>query len=584
MDGDNVDKEKDIAGALVLAGQCPPRELSFEEILLDETLLEGDIWVRKEALANVGGINYRLGAKRGYELLVRIAKEYRVLRIGQEAGIEMLKAMGKECQTEDGRTKGDNMPCVDTELWIHMDAAVNGEAIEAALKTDCYLIGRYKAELLAMGCFDDAVMGILSAGSKPVTHYLEKMVAGSKEFYEIYDCTQPILIYIGSDLCYNILDTFAGCLGDALEERGQKVEYFDFSRQPVTELGSYVERRFKAVIGIQTYMFSVKRDKGGLVHDEIAAPKYHFVFDHPVWVKEHLKQVPRGLCVLTPDRNYAKFVEYVYGHPARFLPPGGSLYSGGLFPLGNEAFGSQEHRDYGIAFLGSYGEGLAEHLRDIWDEDRKRRHLLNRYILYMRGDLTETPEHAFKRALEYYGITYTLDEFLEMFYRERWLIFWLANYYRNKVVKTLLDAGITLHVFGESWKKSPLWGHSGLICHEAAIGQEALAVYARSKLSLNVMMWHKDGFTERIANGMLQRSVVVTDKTAYLEENFVNGQDILMFDLGHLEELPGQVKSLLEDEEKRRQIAGNGYRKAVQQHTWRHRAGALLEMIEKDRE
>lgn len=537
-------------GAVFLDGQCPEGEISFEEILLDETLVRGDIWVRKEALRGVGGINYRLGAKRNYELLIRLAGKYRVRRVGK-------------------------LPAGEMDGWLYLDPEVNGENLdkEACSKTDCYLIGRYKAELLSMGVFDDAVLQVLSVGGEDMTGYLERMLTGTKEYYEIYDCTQPILIYAGSDLCYNILDTFARCLGHALEELGQCVEYFDISRQGIEELGCYVKRRFKAVIGMQTYIFSAKWENGEFVHDRMEAPKYHFVFDHPIRVKNHLQQVPRRLCVLTPDGNYADFIKKYYGNSARFLPPAGMEIS----------FGSVQ-REYGIAFLGSYYDGPIEDLKTIRNLDKKRCRLLNRYILYMRRDLRTVPEEALKKALEYYGVSCTEEQFMELLYRDRWVINCLSYHYRNKAVRILLESGISLHVFGDTWKNCPWWGHPGLIWHEALMGEDALRVYARSKLSFNIMTWHKDGFTERIANAMLQKSVVVTDRTTYLEKNFVNGKDMLMFDLRKLQELPGQIKELLDDEEKRKRIAENGYRKASQQHTWQHRAGTILQFVEEDRE
>ena len=109
-----------------------------------------------------------------------------------------------------------------------------------------------------------------------------------------------------------------------------------------------------------------------------------------------------------------------------------------------------------------------------------------------------------------------------------------------------------------------------------------MEVYARAKLSLNIMTWHKDGFTERIANAMLQKSVVVTDRTTYLDKNFVDGEELLMFDLENLKKLPEQMKELLADEAKREQIAQRGYEKA-QRHTWQQRAEMILEWIEKDK-
>lgn len=538
---------KSIVGAVCLDRQHAGEEIGFEEILLDKSLEQSDIWIRKEALQNVGGINYRLGAKKNYELLIRVAKEYKVCRIGQVPGSE-------------------------TDDWIHLEPETVGNE-EECLKADCYLIGRYKAELLSMGCFDEAVLQILMTKKEDVTQYLERMLTETKEYYDIYDCTQPILIYTGSDVCYNILDTFAGSLGNALKERGQCVEYFDISKQQIEELGDYAKRRFKAVIGIQTYMFSVKWGNGAFVHDSISAPKYQFVFDHPIRMKDHLQQTPKRLCVLTPDGNYANFVENYYGHSARFLPPAGI-----------ETHCECGRRDYEITFLGSYYDGPIEDLRAIRSMDKERCYLINRYILYMRRDLRMIPEEALKKALEYYGITCTREEFMEIMYRDRWAIYCLSYHYRNKAVRILLESGIRLHVFGDTWKDSPWWGHPGLIWHEEVMGEDALKVYAKSKLSLNIMTWHKDGFTERIANAMLQKSVVVTDRTTYLEKNFVSGEDLLMFDLGNLQELPGQIKELFDNDEKRKQMAENGYRKALQQHTWRQRAEKILEYIEEDRE
>lgn len=555
-------------GAICISGRRSERELSFEEILLNEKLAEGDLWVRKEALRNVGGVNYRLKSKQGYELLLRIAKKYKVLRLDQERAEEFLSP-----ESGDGKS------------WVRFAAETDADgesvALEEGWKTDCYLIGRYKQELQSMGCLEDAVFAVLKQSVQPgfpatdrngAARYLEQMLAGTKEFYDVYDCTQPILIYMGNDICHNNLNVFARDLGRALEEAGQSVEYFDMSKQELKEHADYAKRRFKASICMYFPVLCIKWNEGTFVYDN-GTPKYYFYFDHPIWGREDMEQIPRGLCVLTSDGNYAKFVEDYYGHPARFLPPAGR--DGGCV---------EAQKEYGIIFLGRYyGAGLLEIMREIRSYDKKWGYILNRYVLNMRKNLSETPEHAFKRASEYYGVTYTGQEFMEMFYSFRRVFIELASYYRNKVIKTLLEDKITLHVFGDTWKESPVWGHPGLICHEEVSAQEALEVYAKSKLSLNIMTWHKDGFTERIANAMLQKSVVVTDRTTYLEKNFVNGEDLLLFDLGHLQKLPEQIRELLDDEEKRKRMAENGYRKASLHHTWKQRAEKILEFIEEDR-
>ena len=46
-------------GAVCISEEYGRKELSFEEILLDETQIRGEIWILKEALCRVGGVNYR---------------------------------------------------------------------------------------------------------------------------------------------------------------------------------------------------------------------------------------------------------------------------------------------------------------------------------------------------------------------------------------------------------------------------------------------------------------------------------------------------------------------------------------------
>jgi len=45
--------------------------------------------------------------------------------------------------------------------------------------------------------------------------------------HRIRDAKGTILIYKGEPICYNILNTFAEQLGEALQRLGEEVEYFD---------------------------------------------------------------------------------------------------------------------------------------------------------------------------------------------------------------------------------------------------------------------------------------------------------------------------------------------------------------------
>ena len=90
------------------------------------------------------------------------------------------------------------------------------------------------------------------------------------------------------------------------------------------------------------------------------------------------------------------------------------------------------------------------------------------------------------------------------------------------------------------------------------------------------MAWHKDGFTERIANSMLYRSIVVSDRSICLEEQYKDGEELILFDLMDLSRLPDQIRTLLQDDKRREEIAERAYQRAIAEDTWDQRAALFL--------
>ena len=188
-------------------------------------------------------------------------------------------------------------------------------------------------------------------------------------------------------------------------------------------------------------------------------------------------------------------------------------------------------------------------------------------------------EEAFARTLKIYGIEMDDKTFAETLYRVRRTVYCVMHYYRKRVIEILLQAGLKIDVFGDSWQRCPLRKYPNLICHPDVTVEESLMIWKRSKLSLNVMSWHKAGFTERMADIMLAGAVLVTDDTEYLRGRYDNN-DMVIFQLENLMELPGKIKGLLGDSVKRMDMAENGRKKTLQEHTWDRRAEQFLKLLE----
>ncbi len=152
----------------------------------------------------------------------------------------------------------------------------------------------------------------------------------------------------------------------------------------------------------------------------------------------------------------------------------------------------------------------------------------------------------------------------------------VTSYYRDAVIKTLIAAGIHVHVYGDSWQGFHSEHEAHLSRHPEVSVEESLEVLGHAKIGLNIMSWHKAGMTERIANIMLSGAVCVSDESSYLRENYTDGEELTLFRLSELSLLPQKVLELLREENLRRQMAEKAYERARKEHTWRKRAEELL--------
>lgn len=408
---------------------------------------------------------------------------------------------------------------------------------------------------------------------KSATDFMEKMISHSPEYYEIDDDTRPILIYRGDPTCYNQLNLFADELTKALISCHQAVEIFDVQIEGHRALSRYTNQRFKAIIGIQTYLFSIMmQDQVTNFHDLIIGPKFQMILDHPVLLKDHILAGPKDYYLLIHDRNYLNFTKEYYEHVKdcfHFTPAGIRL------PI-ETTISTTKCID--LSFIGTYYD-YRKILNNIKSYDRNRRILAARFLNEMKHHPNQPAESGLKKVLQQAQIHLTNDEFINLLFDFRYVFFCIMYYYREKTIRTLLDAEIEVDVYGDSWKNAPFAGHPCLHIHPQVNADESLHIMQQSRISLNIMAWHKDGFTERIANAMLNHSLVVSDKSVLLEELFQNQQDLILFDLKNLSSLPGVIHQLLADSAYMDTITQSGYLKASRNHLWKNRAEEFLEIL-----
>ena len=84
----------------------------------------------------------------------------------------------------------------------------------------------------------------------------------------------------------------------------------------------------------------------------------------------------------------------------------------------------------------------------------------------------------------------------------------------------------------------------------------------------------------QITRSMLQKAVVVTERNPYICEEFVENEDLVLYDLINLSTLPEKIHTLLTNAKLRNAIADGGHNKALQKHTWDNRVHQFLKLLD----
>lgn len=369
---------------------------------------------------------------------------------------------------------------------------------------------------------------------------------------------------------------FSEQMGKTFELLGYDVFYFDQCKEykSLSDLLWFCEPGVTAAVSFnfdgcsgEDYFID---STGTSLFDAREVPFINIVVDHPFYYHKFLPFLPRDYTQVSIDREHEAYLKQYYPRIKRgpFMPLGGtSLWK-------RETLPGWEDRPYDIVFTGNYNPP------EIFEEaiNRHGPEYAEFYYEIIR-DLTEHPwksmdavmiEHL-RRDVEDFeeaGIRTTLPNmiFIDLYVR---------HFFRGEVVKTLVDNGLKVYCFGAGWNHLACRHPENIINGNVLDSLGCLQQISKSKISLNVMPWFKDGAHDRVFNSMLNGAVCASDGSKYMDEILADGKDYIKYDLSRLEKLPGRLEELLNDREKWENIVHTGYQRAVNGHTWADRARFL---------
>ncbi|MCP5103110.1 MAG: glycosyltransferase family 1 protein [bacterium] len=390
---------------------------------------------------------------------------------------------------------------------------------------------------------------------------------------------QRIVFFLGGSQ-YDLLFSFTDNLSSAVRRLGHEAVVIDLVRDPrwLQKITGAFSRPCTA-FGFNGIGFELRTPDGRSLYDALKIPFIAALVDHPIYHMDVIKKDIRDVTVACVDHTHIRFIrEQLEGcRPAFFLPHAGTPVSPAI-PAEDGSEGNAE-RDIDVLFSGS-----------IEDPDKWRRkwksfppvvaQLCDEIAETALADASLSLEEITAAGLRARGMAADQKIFLELLPGLMSIDRFIRAHRRVTCLKKLSDSGIHLHIYGSVIEKSPLKVKENIVFHGPVSFSEVLSVMARSKIVLNTLPYFPEGSHERVFSAMLNGALCISDSNRYLAKEFNAGKEILFYSWQQLDDLPGMVREMLTDNNRRLSIAAAGREKVKDRHTWKHRAGELLTHIE----
>lgn len=374
----------------------------------------------------------------------------------------------------------------------------------------------------------------------------------------------------------NTLNVFTNQMKKGFEHLGYEIYLFDLNQslQSLGHLYAYMQNHtILAMIGFNNAFFGLKTESGRNVWEQLGIPCINILVDHPFWYRDILINMPRNSAILCIDRNHMNFVNRFYQNIAvnGFLAHGGTQISGKPKSL--------RERSIDVLYAGSLYYAQAESQKPDFSQWKIPAEMIcEKTIMYLLDNAQLTIEDVFEMQIRELSIQVDEGELAEYMSACGYIERVVSSKIREKCLKTIAKSGISLVLFGNGWEQCewvtlPNVQYGGMITPEAVLEKMEDA-----KIVLNTLPWFKDGTHERVFNGMLRGSVVVSESSKYLCE-IIPPTAWCPFEITDEEELPMRIKRLLNDIEKAQKIADEGYRIAKDNYTWEMRAKEIHDDI-----
>lgn len=391
------------------------------------------------------------------------------------------------------------------------------------------------------------------------------------------DKSKKILIIKGQSQ-YDVLRIATDYVAQEFMNRGYKVKFLDLTNEENYQINcnDIFDNSYEMIYSFNALMLDLKNGNDIHIINYSQLPYVTYLVDHPIYQYERLACAYKNLSVATFDGYNVEFLKqyYPYLKKSEFIP---------FFGFKALDIVPYMERTIDILFVGSYCDP-EKSKKELESFEGVFKTIAENVVQILLYHTDYTLEQAIRSYLNRISFEISDEEFLDLISIMKPVDKYIRNYFRDKVVRTIMDAGLTLTVYGNGWDslKSKYGDKLNLLSDGNTSLLDGIEIMAKSRIVLSVMPWFKDAIQDRIITTMLNGSVCVTDTSKYMVENLVDNNNIIFYNLGEIEKLPSKIMYLIDNPVTSANIAKNGEKVVSERYTIKHFVDKIIDFTPKN--